>query len=669
MTSAETPGEARRNGTLLLSFALAALTAVSVWILLATPVSHALAHQPAANGYDVERMVLLYATLPRLVMALLCGAGLAAAGAILQQVLLNPLASPTTLGVDAGARLALALATIFTPSLLGIGRDAVALIGSAASTLLVFALVRRAFSAISIVLAGLVVSLYCGALSAMLILVKDRYLASLFIWGSGSLSQQSWQPSIALAWRLAIIAIPLALIVRPLTLMDLGDESARSMGISVERLRFLAIAIAVALSAFVTSAVGVIGFIGLVAPILARLSGARRFRERLLWSTLIGALLLLLTDATLQNLAGVSSEFLPTGAVTALLASPLVLLLLPKLKTATRPPTQLSLHRGFAMPPRLAVTIAFAAFVILVALAIFAGRSSSGSWQFLPPNGWADVFIWRLPRMAAAASAGALLGTAGLILQRLTNNEMASPEVLGVSAGAIFAVAVSLFAFGNVKTAQAGIAAAIGGFAVLGLILLLGRRSGFAPERVLLAGIALSALIDAIVGVLSATGDPRAVLLLGWMSGSTNGTAAATAIEAGLGAAVLVAASLLFFRWLTILPLGGPQARALGVPLGRSRFLLLLLAAVMTAAATPIIGPLTFVGLMAPHIVLVTGIRRVLPALLSTAVAGASVMVAADWLARTIAFPLQLPTGLVAAMVGAPFLMVLLSRRGAAYAA
>src|ERR1019366_3097656 len=97
-----------------------------------------------------------------------------------------------------------------------------------------------------------------------------------------------------------------------------------------------------------------------------------------------------------------------------------------------------------------------------------------------------------------------------------------------------------------------------------------------------------------------------------------------------------------------------------------SRFLLLLLAAGMTAAATPVIGPLTFVGLMAPHIVLAIGIRQVLPSLLSPGAAGAAVMGVADWLARTVAFPLQLPTGLVAAMVGAPFLMVLLSRRSAA---
>jgi iron complex transport system permease protein len=200
-------------------------------------------------------------------------------------------------------------------------------------------------------------------------------------------------------------------------------------------------------------------------------------------------------------------------------------------------------------------------------------------------------------------------------------------------------------------------------------MLVLGRRSGFAPERILLAGIALSALIDAIVGILSSTGDPRAIQLLGWMSGSTGSATSSDALRAAIAAAVLVATSLLAIRWLAILPLGGPQSMALGVPLARARFLLLLLAAVMTAAATPIIGPLTFVGLMAPHIVLVIGVRRLLPAILSSAAVGAGVMVAADALARTIAFPLQLPTGLVAAMVGAPFLMVLLSRQGAHHAA
>jgi len=653
------------RGPILLSAGLAALAGAAVWIVVAAPLSHLRAGSHAV--YDPVRMVFLYATLPRLAMAVLCGAGLAASGAILQQVLRNPLASPTTVGVDAGARLALGIATVFAPGLLAIGRDGVALLGSALSTLLVFALVRRrAFSALSIVLAGLVVSLYCGALSAILVLVKDRYLASLFIWGGGSLSQQSWAPTIALGWRLGLLALPLILMLRPLSLLDLEDQGVRSLGLSVGKLRVMAIGISVALSAFVTSAVGVIGFIGLVAPIIARLSGARRFGETLLWSTAIGGLLLLLTDALLQTLAGASAEFVPTGAVTAVLGSPLLLVLLPRLKTATRPPADLPSRRRLAVPLRRSVGLATAGLFVLIAVAVLVGRGAFGAWQVAAPGSWAGILTWRLPRIIAATSAGALLGVAGFILQRLTGNEMASPEVLGVSAGGILAVAVSLFAFGTLGRPSETVAATAGGLVVLAFILLLARRAGFAPERVLLAGIALNALIDAVVGVLSAGGDPRAVMLLAWMGGSIGGTSMATAGRVAAAAAVLVGISLLMVRWLAILPLGAPQARAVGVPLAPARFALFLLAALMTTAATPFIGPLTFVGLMAPHIVLAIGIRQALPALLGAAAAGAGVMAAADWLARTVAFPLQLPTGLLAALVGAPFLMVLLNRRSLA---
>jgi iron complex transport system permease protein len=509
-----------------------------------------------------------------------------------------------------------------------------------------------------------VVSLYCGALSALLVLFRDRLLASLFIWGSGSLSQQSWDPSVALAIRLGVLVVPLLLLLRPLSLMELGDDSVRALGLSATRLRVAAVAIASAMAALVTSAVGVIGFVGLVAPIIARLSGARRFGAQLLWSAVVGALLLLLTDATVQLVAGVTSEFVPTGAVTAVLGSPLLLLLLPRLKTAVPPPSFVGNAAHGPRPPHMALT-ALALVVPLAAATLLVGRGPSGQWSILSLEEWRQVAIWRWPRFSAATSAGALLGVAGFILQRLTGNPMASPEVLGIGAGAILAVAISLFAFGAVNGAAIGIAATIGGVLVLAMILAFGQRSNFAPERVLLAGIALNALIDAVIGVLSATGDPRAVLLLGWMSGSTAQAAAGDAVQAVIAAVVLIGASMLATRWLAILPLGPSPAIALGVPLARARLLLFLLAAALTAAATPIIGPLTFVGLMAPHMVGALGIRRPIAALAGAALAGAGVMAMADWLARILAFPIQLPTGLVAAMAGTPFLMVLLHRRSA----
>lgn len=655
-----------RGGLVLLMLALPAL-AIAAFVV-AAPLRIVLAG-PAGESYDVARMVLVHSTLPRLAMAVLCGGALAASGAFLQQALRNPLASPTTLGVEAGGRLALAAATLAAPALFGWGRDLVTLAGCGLSTLLVFTLVRRRhFAAISLILAGLVVGLYAGALSALLTLLNDRYLGSLFIWGAGSLSQQSWEPFLALGWRLALLVPPALLLVRPLGLLDLDDANARARGLDPGRLRALAVCLAVAISALTVSAVGVIGFVGLVAPLLARLSGARSFGARLGLATGLGAAILLLTDAALQAVPGPLGTFLPTGAVTAIVGAPLLLLLLPRLSTADRAPVPIEgairpAGRGGSRPTlRLALVLAGSAALATIALLV-GPDPISGRWGILSPTLFSDILPLRWPRMAGAAAAGAMLGTAGLVLQRLTANEMASPEVLGVSAGAAFAAALVLFFLPAPGAAAIGAAAFAGSLAVIAAVLAFGRRSGFQPERVLLAGIALNALLDAVVGLLSASGDPRALVLLGWMAGSTSGLAPANALAAAGGAVLLVGFTAVAARPLAVLPLGSSVSRALGIPLVRTRLALFALAAVLTAAATPIAGPLTFVGLMAPHLARLVGVHRPLAAIGVSALSGAAILVVADWLGRSLAFPWTLPTGIVAALVGAPCLMLLLARR------
>ncbi|HEV2269206.1 MAG TPA: Fe(3+)-hydroxamate ABC transporter permease FhuB [Steroidobacteraceae bacterium] len=653
---------ARDRSPLPLTLALALLAAVAITALLEPPLSHLYGPEPPLAGYDVARMVLLYATLPRLAIAALCGAALAASGAILQQVLSNPLASPTTLGVDAGARLALALATVLAPGLLHWGADLVALAGSAIATVLVFLIVgRRNFSALSLILAGLVISLFCGAISSLLALVAARQLTSLFIWGSGSLSQQSWSPFLALARRLAVLAVPLLLLIRPLALLDAGEESARSLGLAATRVRIAAVAIAVALSAFVVATVGVIGFMGLVAPILARLAGARRFGAQLVWSMLIGAALLLLTDATVQLLGSATADLLPTGAVTAVLGSPLLLLLLPRMRHLSRPPAHEPPPRNL-VPRRGLASVVALGLVALVGLSLLIGRGAMGNWT-LSGESWQQIMTWRLPRVVASAAAGSLLAVAGAILQRLTQNDLASPEVLGVGAGSILAVGLGIFGLGHFWALGQGLTAMLGGLAVLLIIVPFGGRSGFAPERMLLAGIALSALMDSVVGVLCAGGDPRALQLLAWMAGFATGVTLGDALLAAAAALGVVLAGLLMARWLAILPLGAPVATGLGVHLTRARLVLLVIAAAATAAATPILGPFTFIGLLAPHLAAALGVRRPAAVLIAAAAAGAGIMAGADWLARTVAFPLQLPTGLLASLVGAPALMILLNRR------
>ncbi|WPC06502.1 Fe(3+)-hydroxamate ABC transporter permease FhuB [Pseudomonas sp. MBLB4123] len=607
---------------------------------------------------DLRQVLAHYSWLPRLCMTLLCGASLALAGLLMQQVLRNPLASPTTLGVAGGAQLALTLATLFAPQLL-LAREWLAMGGGALASLLVFALAwRRAMSPLALILAGLVVSLYLSALNIALMMLQPQGLTALFIWGAGSLSQHNWDAVLFLAPRLALALALLPLLLRPLSLLDLQDSGARSLGVSLPGLRLAGLGLGVFLTACVVSSVGVIGFIGLAAPAIARLLGARTLGQRLLWSPLLGAALLWLTDLLVQWIAGPFRELLPTGAVAGLLGAPLLLWLIPRLRLADHPaPSGMAMPVGRRAERGLVPLVALLGLALLLALALGQG-----------PDGWRwhlaeSLLELRAPRVIAAAAAGLMLALAGTLIQRLTGNPMASPELMGISAGAALGLLAAVFllpAAGFLPRLALG---ALGATLTLLALLWLGRRSGFAPQRLLLAGIALSALFDAVQVLVLALGDPRGQQLLAWLSGSTYFVDASMAAWALGLALLLLLLCLPATRWLELLPLGAGTAGSLGVPLARSRLLLLGLAALLSAAATLVLGPLSFVGLMAPHLARLLGFGRARSQLLAGALLGALVMVLADWLGRNLLFPAQLPAGLLAALLGGAYLMWGLSRR------
>jgi iron complex transport system permease protein len=193
-------------------------------------------------------------------------------------------------------------------------------------------------------------------------------------------------------------------------------------------------------------------------------------------------------------------------------------------------------------------------------------------------------------------------------------------------------------------------------------IVALGRRSGFAPEHVLLAGIALSAFSQAVVMLATASGGAYANLLRPLQYGSTYLIAPATAIAVGACTVVAVVVAYLGARWLEILPLGANVANALGVGAQRARLMLLALAAILTAGATVVIGPMSFVGLMAPHLARLLGFPRARSQMLVAALIGGLLMVLSDWLGRNMIFPQQLPAGVIATLLGGPYLMWLLRR-------
>lgn len=620
----------------------------------------------AAEGQAPQQIILAYSLAPRLVVSLLAGAALGLSGALLQQVLRNPIASPTTLGIESGAGLALSVAMIWLPGALAFGREWVALGGGALSVAVVVLLSWRSrFSPLVVVLSGMVTSLFCAALAALLTLLNTHYLSGLFLWGAGALSQNGWAGVSFLAPRIALAGLAALLLVRALTLLGLDDASARSLGLSLMAARLAALGVAIALAAFVVATVGSIGFIGLAAPVLARLFGARRVGTRLLVASLAGAGLLLLTDQCVQLISGAFADTLPTGAVTAMLGAPLLLWMIPRLKLPPAVTTGLIRASGWRLAHPVVVLVALAGLLAgAVLFSCMAGPGLEG-WSF----GWtadaASFWPLRLPRALAALAGGALLAVSGCILQRMTGNPLASPEVLGVSAGAACGLALLLLLATGFGTLEQTVAASGGAFVALLVILFLGRSSQGSPERVILVGIAVGALLDALVSILMASGDPRAILLFNWMTGSTYGMQMQPALFSLCAALVLMALLPLIARWLDILPLGAGAAQALGLSPRLSGTLLLVMCAVATAIATLLVGPLSFVGLFAPHLARLLGFRRPLPELYGAALLGALVMVGADFAGRALAFPWQLPAGLLAAMIGAPAFLWLLSRKQA----
>ncbi|WP_082992041.1 Fe(3+)-hydroxamate ABC transporter permease FhuB [Paraburkholderia tropica] len=612
---------------------------------------------------DIRLLVVSQSMLPRIATCLLCGALLSLSGVIFQQILRNPLAEPTTLGVSAGASLAMTLVIALEPQWLIVGQTVVAAAGAGIALLLALGLAwRQRLSPVALILAGLVISFYSGAISAVLTMFHHDALQAISFWGAGSMNQGNWKAARLLLPYLFVGMALAQLLARPFELMSLGDGAARGLGLPPGAIRILGLGLGVLLSAAVVSAVGVIGFVGLVAPALVRLMGARTYRARVMWAPALGSVLVWLTDQTVQSLGAPLSR-LPTGAVIALLASPLLLWLLPRLQNAAMTPEKVQADHVPGNTSLVPLELAFGGVLLMVVagVSLLFGRDLSG-WHWLSTSELDVLLDYRLSRLLAALAAGAMLAMAGVIVQRLTGNAMASPEVLGISSGASLGLFAIVLLMPGAGMAAQSVAACIGALLSFLAILALGKRNGFSPPYMLLAGVAIGAAFSALATIVMLSGTPDAVQLLAWMSGSTYGLGPVNAAFAVGSLLLAVAVTPMLGHWLQIIPLGSSVAVGLGVDLRLSRLTLLIVASFLTGSATLVVGPLSFVGLMAPHVARMLGLGQVRFQIPASALIGAIIMGIADWLGRNIAFPFQVPAGMLATLLGGLYFMWLMAR-------
>ncbi|GAA0496358.1 Fe(3+)-hydroxamate ABC transporter permease FhuB [Streptomyces sp. NPDC046215] len=660
---------------------------------------------------DNSRLSLVVGDLriPRTLTALLVGAALGTAGCLLQAVTRNPLAETGLLGVNAGASLGVVVGITFVGVQSGYGYLLWAFGGAvlASSLVLLIAGRRGGGSPMRLVLAGSALGATFGGVTSVLIVNSAETYDRFRFWVLGSLAGvEGFGKLEGLAPVLAVGFVVALLIARPLSALALGDDLARGLGHRPGTIRVVVALAVTLLTAASVALVGPISFLGLLAGFLARAVTGPRLLAQILLAGLIGAGVLTGSDILARV---VSRPFeAPVSVIIALFGAPVLIALVrskrlgamgmtdpatdespsrgdrapalgrlaARLRTRTkRRAESLVVRRGalsVLVPRRAALAALFLAALLLcaVVLSAYAGQSDMGiSRTFNAVFGSGDRFDvllvqkFRLGRIVAGLAAGAALGLAGCLTQTLARNRLATPELLGVNDGATAAVLLSATLSGTFGAWWAG---PVGALAAVLVVTTVSGGLGQRGYRVLVVGLAMSALASAVTQVvLSRRSLNSASSLYVWTSGSLNGRSYSVAVPVLIGLAVLVPLALVVARHLNVLRFDDSTAASLGVAPNRVRLLCMLLAVGLAGLAVGICGPVGFVALASPVIAgRLAGPLRV--PVLGSMLVGAVLIVLADTVGRVALSGVEIPVGIVTTVLGGPFLLWVLLGRSAA---
>lgn len=591
--------------------------------------------------------------LPTVGIALLIGALLASSGMLIQVTLDNDFASPSTLGIASGALLGAVVTRVFIPESGLVLLWIAAFIGSVIISLAVLMISRLIGGGkLPVVLIGMAIGLGAGAVASVFLLYFEHETDGLFLWGSGQVLQSSAELIHSVSFPTLVILLLSGFILPKLALFQLGETHAHSLGLSVNRWRWLILLLAIAQAALATAIAGMIGFIGLMAPHLARYLSVNRKRGHTivsLWilSLIIGALLVLLAEWCSRSLLFLGYR-LPTGAFAALLGAPFFLMLLFGRSGRALAATEqqvIGLRPLLRWQPLRVMTILV---VVLMATVIY--------WR--EPTG-AMGAEWVTNRIGLAGLAGFALACGGVLLQTLFRNPLASPDISGVSTSAVLFIACLLVVFPGATQGWLTVVALLGALLVTGL-LFWGIKQQLSVSQLALFGIVISAFTGTATHILLTFGSSTSAVTLMWLSGSTYGASLDSIIPLAITLVVslLIAAPLL--RSLDIMPLGESIPLVVGVPLKPYRLLMLAIAALLTAISISYVGAISFVGLLAPHCARLLGLYRHVMLIPAAGLIGASLLIWADGLGRSLMHPSEIAAGLVVSILGSLYFLLLL---------
>ncbi len=598
--------------------------------------------------------------LPRAVSGIVAGGALAAAAVLLIAVTRNPLAEPATLGLTAGGTLAVTVTSAYASIAPGASTIAVAFVGVVFGALLIGAIAAAAGAApVRIVLAGMAISLALAAVSAAIQLLRETETSGLFLWGAGSLLQSGWEQVRPGALIGAAVLVGCFALTRQLDVAVLGESTARALGLRNGATRLLSVVAATLLTAVAVGVAGPIAFVGVLAAAIARAARPRSHAAQLLIAVPWGAAIVVGADVVGRLAFGIDDET-PAGVICALIGAPVLIVAANRLRDSGAPVVDAAASAARWRPKAVGAAVIVALAAAFASLCI--GELSAGPREivrsiFGTGDGLGDLVLeLRAPRLCVALLAGACLAASGVVLQASVRNAFAGPELVGVTGGASVAAFIVLLALPSAPHGVLPFAAFVGGIAAMGLVLLLAGRGRGSPQRLALVGLAVSAACLAITTLLVLNAEPAASVAVTWLAGSTYAQSWSELRLLAIPALVLLPLAALAVRRLDVLMLDDELGTTLGLRVGPARVALLGVGAALAASAVAVTGAIAFVGLLAPHAArLIAGgnHRRLLPIAM---LVGATLLATADALGRVLFAPTEIPSGLVVALIGAPYL-------------
>ncbi|OMD86470.1 Fe3+-siderophore ABC transporter permease [Paenibacillus odorifer] len=626
------------------------------------------------NRQDIMEHNLLWdIRMPRTVIGLLAGAALAVAGALLQTITKNPLASSDTLGINAGAYFMVVLGMVAFPALQHEFPFLLAVAGGLLAALAAYLLSGgKAATPVRLALSGMIVSMVLGAFTSAIHIFKRTETQNLFLWGSGSLIQLDWD-GVIYAWPFVVVLLLAAIFAgRQFDALELDESTARSLGQRVGLIRATGLGLSVLMAAVVVSVVGPIGFVGLVAPHLVRLSGIRKHRLLIPASALWGALLITAAD-TLARVVRSSVGEMPVGAVMAIIGAPwLIWLVLTKMKNISGSGSaQSSMSIGGAgLRLRFVPTAIFMAVLLIVIILVslsFGGTKIPisellSSLFHRGDQSYSVLLNLRLPRTLVAAAGGIALAISGVLIQSAVRNPLADASIIGVTSGAGFGALAVMTVWPALTVFAVPLAAIVGGALAAAFVFFMAWRRSLNPSVLILLGIAVSAIASAGIQVMIVKGSLWSSSSLIWLTGSTYGRSWNQFYILFVFLLVLVPIAYYLGRKCDLLAFGDESSTGLGLPVRGTRLWAMIIGVLLAAGAVASVGTIGFLGLMAPHAVRMMIGHHTRRSIVLSGLLGGLMLVIADTLGRTIMAPKEIPSGLIIMLIGAPYFLFLMYR-------